>query len=155
MNPDVKMYPPLRRPEDREAVRAGLADGTIDVVATDHAPHAAHEKDVPFEDAPRGIIGLETAAAVVGTVMELTPVEFFQRLSIAPARIAGLDGQGRWLEPGNRANLVVFDPTAEWSPEVFASRAENSPFIGRALRGRVAVTMFDGRVTYRDGKVRR
>ena len=155
MNPDVKMYPPLRRPEDGEAVRAGLADGTIDVVATDHAPHAAHEKDVPFEDAPRGIIGLETAAAVVSTAVELTPVEFFQRLSIAPARIAGLDGQGRWLEPGNRANLVVFDPTAEWTPDIFASRAENSPFIGRALRGRVRVTMFEGRVTYRDGKVQR
>jgi len=155
MNPDVKMYPPLRRPADVEAVRIGLVDGTIDVVATDHAPHAAHEKDVPFEEAPRGIIGLETAAAVVNTAVGLDPVLFFQRMSIAPAHIGGLNSHGRWLEPGARANLVVFDPTAAWTPDVFVSRADNSPFIGRPLQGRVLATMYDGRVTYRDGKVQR
>ncbi|MDH5616668.1 MAG: amidohydrolase family protein, partial [Acidimicrobiia bacterium] len=153
--PDVKMYPPLRRPADVEAVRAGLVDGTIDVVATDHAPHAAHEKDVPFEEAPRGIIGLETSAAVVNTSVELGPVEFFQRMSVAPAHIAGLHEHGRWLEPGGLANLVVFDPSAAWKPEVFESRAENSPFIGRSLQGRVVATIYNGRVTYRDGKVHR
>ncbi len=155
LNPDVKMYPPLRLPVDVEAVRAGLADGTLDAVATDHAPHAAHEKDVPFEDAPRGIIGLETSAAVVNTAMELDPVAFFHCLSVSPALIAGLEGHGQWPEPGKQANLVVFDPSAAWTPEVFQSRAENSPFVGRTLRGKVVVTMFKGQVTYRDGKVQR
>jgi len=153
MNPDVKMYPPLRRLADVEAVRAGLEDGTLDVVATDHAPHAAHEKDVPFEDAPRGIIGLETAAAVVNTAVGLDPVTFFQRMSVSPAHLAGLPDQGRWAEPGGRANLVVFDPSVAWTPDVYASRAENSPFTGRQLRGRVVATMYGGRLTFRDGKV--
>ena len=153
MNPDVKMYPPLRSQVDVQAVQQGLVDGTIDVVATDHAPHAAHEKDVPFEDAPRGIIGLETSAAVTNTAVELDPVKFFDRMSVAPARIAGLADQGRWTEIGGSANLVVFDPESAWIPEVFASRAENSPFVGRSLRGRVVATMYRGRVTFRDGKV--
>ncbi len=153
MNPDVKMYPPLRRPADVEAVRAGLEDGTLDVVATDHAPHAAHEKDVPFEDAPRGIIGLETAAAVVNTAVGLDPVTFFQRMSVSPAHLVGLPDQGRWAEPGGKANLVVFDPSVERTPDVYASRAENSPFTGRQLRGRVVATMYGGRLTFRDGKV--
>lgn len=153
MNPDVKMYPPLRRPADVEAVRAGLKDGTLDVVATDHAPHAAHEKDVPFEEAPRGIIGLETAAAVVNTAVGLDPVTFFQRMSVSPAHLAGLSEQGRWAEPGGKANLVVFDPSASWTPDVYASRAENSPFTGRQLQGRVVATMYGGRLTFRDGKV--
>jgi dihydroorotase len=155
MNPDVKMYPPLRRPADVEAVQDALVEGIIDVVATDHAPHAAHEKDVPFEEAPRGIIGLETAAAVVNTAVGLGPVEFFQRMSIAPAHLGGLTTHGRWLEPGGHANLVIFDPAAAWTPEVFESRAENSPFVGRALQGRVMATMYNGRMTYRDGKVQR
>ena len=155
MNPDVKMYPPLRHPTDVAAVRAALEDGTIDMVATDHAPHAAHEKDVPFEDAPRGIIGLETAAAVVNTAVQLDPVSFFQRMSTSPAGLAGLSKQGRWLEPGGPANLVVFDPTADWTPTVFESRAENSPFVGRRLVGNVVATVFEGRVTYRNGTVHR
>lgn len=153
MNPDVKMYPPLRRPLDVEAVRQGLEDGTIDVVATDHAPHAAHEKDVPFEDAPRGIIGLETAAAVVNTAVGLDPVRFFHRMSVSPAQIAGLADHGRWTEVGGVANLVVFDPEARWKPDAFNSRAENSPFLGRLLQGRVVATMYRGRLTYKDGKV--
>ena len=155
MNPDVKMYPPLRRPTDVETVRAALADGTIDMVATDHAPHVSHEKDVPFEDAPRGIIGLETSAAVVNTAVPLDPVSFFQRMSISPARLAGLSTQGRWLEPGGPANLVVFDPSADWTPAVFESRAENSPFVGRPLVGKVVATVFEGRLTFRNGKVHR
>ena len=153
MNPDVKMYPPLRRPLDVEAVRQGLEDGTIDVVATDHAPHAAHEKDVPFEDAPRGIIGLETAAAVVNTAVGLDPVRFFRRMSVSPGQIAGLADHGRWTEVGGVANLVVFDPEARWKPEAFNSRAENSPFLGRLLQGNVVATMYRGRLTFKDGKV--
>ena len=155
MNPDAKMYPPLRGPDDVRAVRQALVDGTIDVVATDHAPHAAHEKDVPFEDAPRGILGLETAAAVTNTAVDLDPMEFFSRMSVGPAQIAGFVDQGRWTEVGCPANLMVFDPKPTWTPEVFVSRAENSPFVGRSLRVRVVATMYQGRVTFRDGKVQR
>ena len=153
MNPDVKMYPPLRRPSDVEAVRAAWTMGQSTRSPRTMPPHAAHEKDVPFEDAPRGIIGLETSAAVVNTATELDPVSFFQRMSISPARLAGLSNQGRWLEPGGPANVVVFDPDANWTPHLYVSRAENSPFTGRSLRGRVTATMFGGRMTYRDGKV--
>jgi dihydroorotase len=155
MNPDAKMYPPLRRSEDAVAVQDALRDGTIDAVATDHAPHAAHEKDVPFEDAPRGIIGLETSAAVVNTVANLEPVRFFEVMSVAPARLAGLTEHGRWPAPGDAAHLVVFDPGATWTPGQFESRAENSPFIGRRLTGRVSMTVHGGRITFRDGKVQR
>jgi dihydroorotase len=155
MNSDAKMYPPLRPPADVEAVQAGLRDGTIDVVATDHAPHAAHEKDVPFEEAPRGIIGLETAAAVVNTAVELDPVPFFHRMSVAPAQIGELLDHGRWPAKGGRANLVVFDSEAAWAPDAFASRAENSPFVKRPLQGRVVATMYGGRLTFKEGKVQR
>ena len=107
----------------------------------------------PSKSAPRGIIGLETAAAVVNTAVGLDPVTFFQRMSVSPAHLARLPEQGRWAEPGGRANLVVFDPSVAWTPDVWASRAENSPFTGRQLRGRVVATMYGGRLTFRDGKV--
>jgi dihydroorotase len=152
-DPAFKMYPPLRSPEDRRALQQGLAEGTIDAVATDHAPHAAHETEVPFEEAPRGIIGLETAAAAVHTALHLEPVFLFDRLSVAPARIAALASQGRWVEPGVAAHLVAFDPAVSWTPETFISRAQNSPFRGRELVGGVRFTIFGGRVTWRDGKV--
>ena len=148
MDPRYKMYPPLRTPEDVAALLEALADGTIDAVATDHAPHASYETEVPFEEAPRGVIGLETAAAVVLTATDLDPVTFFERLSVAPARIAGLTGQGRRLEPGTPANLVVIDPESKWTVDRFRSKAQNSPFLGQQLRGRVVATVFDGRVTY-------
>jgi len=149
MDAAYKMYPPLRSPEDVVAVVDALRDGTIDAVATDHAPHAAAEKDVPFEEAPRGVIGLETAAAVVQTFVVPDPVTLFERMSVAPAKIAGLGEHGRWLEPGVPANIVVFAPHVEWTPRRFVSRSENSPFLGRTLIGRVMVTMHDGDVTYR------
>jgi dihydroorotase len=148
MDPRYKMYPPLRTPEDVAALRQALADGIIDAVATDHAPHAAHETEVPFEEAPRGVTGLETAAAAVLTATSLDPVTFFERMSVAPARIAGLTGQGRWLEPGTPANLVVIDPESKWTVDRFRSKAQNSPFIGTELQGRVMATVFDGRVTF-------
>ncbi len=148
MDPRFKMYPPLRTAEDAAALREALADGTIDAVATDHAPHASHETEVPFEEAPRGVIGLETAAAAVLTATDLDPVTFFERLSVAPARIAGLAEQGRWVEPGAPANLVVFDPESKWTVDRFMSKARNSPFLGTELRGRVLATVFDGRVTF-------
>ena len=148
MDPRFKMYPPLRTAEDAAALRNALADGTIDAVATDHAPHASHETEVPFEEAPRGVIGLETAAAAVLTATDLDPVTFFERLSVTPARIAGMVEQGRWVEPGAPANLVVIDPEAKWTVDRFTSKARNSPFLGTELRGRVLATVFNGRVTF-------
>jgi dihydroorotase len=149
MDPVFKMYPPLRTPEDAAALRDAVIDGTIDCVATDHAPHSAHEKDVPFEEAPRGVIGLETAAAVVNEALGLEPAAFFARMSQAPLRILGL-GRGE-VEVGAPADLVIFDPVAEWTAEVFHSRSENSPWRGRRLVGKVRATVADGVVVYREG----
>lgn len=143
-DPVFKMNPPLRPRADRDAVRRGLADGVIDAVATDHAPHAVFEKDVPFEEAPPGVIGLETAAAAVVTAVDLSPEQLFDRLAVRPARIAGLERQGHLVAPGAPANLTVFDPAAEWSPEAFVSKSANSPFRGETLRGRVATTIVEG-----------
>jgi dihydroorotase len=151
-NPVYKMMPPLRDPADVAAVRAALRDGTIDVVATDHAPHADHEKDHPWEDAPFGVTGLEWAAAVANTVGELTPERFFDVMSRRPAEIAGIAGQGR-LEEGAPANLVVFDPDAAAPTDRTMSRSSNSPYLGEQLSGRVVHTMFRGRFTVRDGSV--
>lgn len=155
MDPVYKMYPPLRSQDDVAAVQEGLRDGTIDLVATDHAPHAAHEKDVPFEHAPRGVIGVETAAAVVNTAVGLDPVTFFQRMSVAPARLLGFERQGRWIEAGAPANIVVFDPVATWTPGRLESRAENCPFLGRALTGRVLYTVYEGAPTWTPVGLRR
>ena len=151
-DPSFKMYPPLREPTDVAALRRGLADGTIDAVATDHAPHAAHEKDVPFEDAPRGVIGLETAVGTVLTHTALGPEALFDRMAIAPARIAGLAGQGLPITAGVPAHLTVIDPEARHVVEGFASRSANSPFIGVTLQGSVRHVVYGGRVTVRDGK---
>jgi dihydroorotase len=153
MDAVYKMYPPLRPAEDVAALRAGLEDGTIDMVATDHAPHAAHEKDVPFEEAPRGVIGLETALAAVTSSVSLGPVELFERLAVAPARLAGLERHGVWLEPGVAANLVAVDLEAQWTPTDFQSRSVNSPFRGVPLQGRPVCTFVEGRLRWRDGKV--
>ncbi len=148
MEPRFKMYPPLRTADDVAAVGAALVAGIIDVVATDHAPHADYECEVPFEEAPRGVIGLETAAAAVLTAVDLDPVSFFSKMSVLPAQIAGLESQGRWIEEGAPANLVVIDPEALWVPKRFVSKAQNSPFLGVKLRGKVLATIFSGRITH-------
>jgi dihydroorotase len=148
MEPDFKMYPPLRTEADLAALGRALQDGTIDAVATDHAPHAPYECEVPFEEAPRGVIGLETAAAAVNTAVELAPMVLFERMSVAPALISGLSSQGRWVEEGSPANLVIFDPDTSWVPESFLSKSQNSPFRGTKLRGKVLVTIFRGCLTY-------
>jgi dihydroorotase len=152
-----KMNPPLRSAEDREALRAGLADGTIDVIATDHAPHAVEDKDMEFDLAPPGTIGLETALAVVLThlvepgVLPLTRA--IEALTITPARILGAADHGGPLEPGRPANLMVFDPDAAWTVEApFVSKARNSAFLGARLRGKVRFTMLRGVFTVADGK---
>jgi dihydroorotase len=148
MDPDFKMYPPLRTEGDVSILREALIDGTIDAVATDHAPHADHEQEVPFEEAPRGVVGLETAVAAVISATGLDQAALFERMSIAPARIAGLDRHGNPLEEGVVANVTVIDPQADWTPERFASRSQNSPFRGRKLTGKVQATIFEGRLTH-------
>lgn len=156
---NCKVNPPLRSFADREALRAALADGTIDNVATDHAPHAAHEKEAEFEAAPPGLIGLETALGVlVGDLVgsgALSLADLMERMSTAPARILGLGNQGGPIVPGAAANLVVFDPAQRWrvDPDAFASRSRNSPWSGRELVGRVLLTVFEGSIVARDGHV--
>jgi dihydroorotase len=155
---NLRVNPPLRSAEHRDALRAGLAEGTLDAVATDHAPHAPEEKEREFDQAPPGTIGLETALAVVLTELVspglLTLSDAMDRLSTAPARILGLSEQGGPIAPGVVANLVVFDPAAEWivGDRPFHSMATNSAFLGRRLRGRVLHTMLRGAFTIRDGE---
>ena len=148
MDPVFKMYPPLRTPDDVAAVIEGLRSGVIDCVATDHAPHSAHEKDVPFEEAPRGVIGLETAAGAVNEAVGLEAEAFFDRMADAPRRILGRTPHR--LEVGAPADIVVFDPTAEWVAGPFRSRSENSPWRGRTIRGRVLLTVAGGAVVYQN-----
>jgi dihydroorotase len=138
-------------------LRTGLADGTIDAIATDHAPHAVEDKDLEFDLAPPGTTGLETALAVVLTHLVepgvLPLMRAIETLSAAPARILGAADHGGPLEPGSPANLVVFDPAAEWTVEPpFASKARNTAFLGQRLRGRVRFTMLRGSFTVADGK---
>jgi dihydroorotase len=148
LDTNFKMYPPLRTDQDRAALVAALRDGTIDVVATDHAPHGADEKSRAFPDAPRGVIGLETAAAAVWAVLG-EETRLFEVMSIIPARTMGLGSQGLPIAPGNPANLVVFDPKAEWVADEFASKSANSPFLGSTMKGRVVATVHHGDVVLR------
>lgn len=147
LSSDFKMYPPLRSGDDRAALLTGLEDGTIDAVATDHAPHLPEEKQVGFAAAPRGVIGLETAASAVWGALGDRD-RMFDVLSQTPARILGLDDQGRALETGAVANLVVFDPSATWTPEEFISKSSNSPYKGRELLGTVRATIYRGNIVH-------
>jgi dihydroorotase len=149
LDPVFKMYPPLRTAGDMNAMQTAVKDGTIDAIATDHAPHAAFELEVPFEEAPRGVIGLETSAAAVNTVLGLSQSDFFARMSIGPARIGQFGRQGQAIEEGCPANLVIFDPAQAWIVNGFRSKSKNSPFGGIALKGRVVATIFEGRVTHK------
>jgi dihydroorotase len=157
---NFKVNPPLRSPEDRDALRAAVADGTIDAVATDHAPHAVEEKEAEFDRSPPGTIGLETALAAILThlvepgLMSLSSA--VEAMSARPARILGAAEHGGPLEPGRPANLVVFDPSAEWTVQApFVSRSRNSAFLGRTLRGRVLYTVLRGEFIVADGKPQR
>jgi len=149
---NAKMNPPLREAEDREAIRQGLKDGTIDVIATDHAPHHYDAKEREFDDAPNGIIGLETALGLAITELVTTKVlplpELVARMSTIPAKIFGLPGGT--LAPGAPADVVVFDPAVEWTvrPQEFFSRSRNTPFAGRRLTGRASVTIVRGQVVF-------
>ena len=157
---NLKVNPPFRSAEDREALRAGLADGTIDAIGTDHAPHAVEEKEAEFDRAPHGTIGLETALAVVLTELVSPGIVPLARaldaLSMTPARILGANEHGGPIEPGRPANLVVFDPKETWTVEApFASKSRNSAFLGRELTGRVRHTVLNGELTFAEGKALR
>lgn len=157
---NLKVNPPLRTAEDREALRRGLADGTIDVIGTDHAPHPVERKEVEFDQAPPGTIGLETALAAVLTYLVepgvITLSRAIEALSTAPARLLGAADHGGPIEPGRPANLVAFDPRASWVVEPpFASRSRNCAFLGRTLRGRVVHTLYRGELVVTDGKAQR
>jgi dihydroorotase len=152
-DPVYKVNPPLRTAEDTAALRAGLADGTIDAVATDHAPHAPHEKDHAFGDAAFGMLGLQTALGVVAKALVgdglLDWAGVADRMSVRPAAIARLANQGRPLAAGEPANLTLVDPGAEWQvdPDALASRSRNTPFAGLTVPASVAATFFRGRPT--------
>ncbi len=157
-DPVYKVNPPLRTAEDVEALRDALADGTIDAVATDHAPHALEDKETEWSAAAFGMLGLETALSVVAEAMvasgRLDWAGVADRMSVRPARIGGLPAHGRALEPGAPANLVLVDPAARVviDPSALASRSRNTPYAGRELPGRVLATFLRGRPTVLDGK---
>jgi dihydroorotase len=152
LDPNVKMNPPLRSADDREALIEGLKDGTIAAIATDHAPHARHEKEVPFEAAPFGVTGLETAFAALYTGLVepgLVPLEtVLERMSAGPARVYGLERPR--IAVGAPANLVLLDTAATWRVEEsgFRSRSANSWLLGQTLKGRVRMTVAAGRVVH-------
>jgi dihydroorotase len=152
LDPNVKMNPPLRSAQDRSALIEGLRDGTIAAVATDHAPHARHEKEVPFEAAPFGVTGLETAFAALYTQLVepgLLKLEtLLERMSAGPAGIFGLERPR--VEVGASANLTLIDTAAGWrvTEEAFRSRSTNSWLLGQTLKGKVRLTIADGRVAF-------
>ena len=150
-----KVNPPLRTISDIDALKAGVLDGTIDAIATDHAPHARRDKELPLDQAPPGMLGLETALGVTCAALDLDPLAIAQLMSVAPARIAGIaDRQGNLPRVGVAANLCFVDLNATWmiNPETMASKSSNTPFVGRQLRGKVVHTMFNGDLVVRDGE---
>jgi len=148
---NAKVYPPLRTARDREAVRKGLADGTIDVIATDHAPHSSIEKDVEFDQAASGMIGLETSIPLSLKLVErgvLSLRELVVRMSASPARILNLDAVG--LRPGNPADLTIIDLEKEFTVDSnqFCSKSRNTPFDGWKLKGKAVLTMVGGKIVF-------
>jgi len=153
-----KVNPPLRTVDDIAAIRAGLADGTIDAIATDHAPHVPELKEQPLDEAPPGMLGLETALGVSLAHLDMPLAAVIAALSWKPAAIAGIDDRhGRPIDPGEPANLTVFDPDVEWEvvPARLASKSRNTPYIGVGLRGRVRHTILDGTLVVTDGAATR
>ena len=157
-DPVFKVNPPLRTDDDVTAVKAGLADGAIDCIATDHAPHPQEAKEAAFDQAPPGMLGLETALALALTELDLPIAEVLALLSWRPAAILGVDDQhGLPVAAGNPANLTVIDPSASWvvDPAALASRSRNTPYAGRTLRGRVRHTVLHGEPVVLDGEPQR
>lgn len=151
---NYKMNPPLRSKEDMEAIREGLKQGVIDVIATDHAPHTAVEKGMSMKKAPFGIVGLETAAALTYTELVLkeylTPMQMAEKLSCNPAKIIG--SEKGTLKEGSVADVVIFDPSRTYQIDAkqFAGKAKNTPFNGRTVTGKVITTIVSGEVVYRE-----
>ncbi|WP_214413657.1 dihydroorotase [Sphaerisporangium fuscum] len=158
-NPIYKVNPPLRTDEDVQALREALADGTIDCVATDHAPHPVEDKETEWQAAAMGMIGLETALSVVQEAMVETGLLDWagvaDRMSARPARIGRLSGQGSPIRPGSPANITLVDPSVRWAvdPGGFASKSRNTPYLGMTLPGRVVATFLRGRPTVLEGKL--
>ena len=150
---NTKVNPPLRTQEDVDAIKEGLKDGTIDCIVTDHAPHTAEEKEMDYDHAPYGMIGLETAVGL--TVSELVEkkvlswTQMADRMSAAPARIVGLASKGA-IKEGMDADITIIDPEKAWEvrKEDIVSKSKNSPFIGRKLKGTVVATIYGGKITY-------
>ncbi len=153
-DPNTKINPPLRTEADRAAVALALADGTIDAIATDHAPHTPEEKGLEFDLAAAGVVGLETALGLVLTEFvakgTITPGRMVELMSTNPARILGLKGLGT-LAVGSRAHVTLIDPEREWTvdPAEFRSKGRNTPFGGRKLTGRAVATLVEGRIAFR------
>jgi dihydroorotase len=152
-----KVHPPLRASSDVAAVKAGLADGTIDAIATDHAPHTPETKERSMLDAPPGMLGLQTALSLAITELDLPIGRVFSLLSSGPARIARVDDRHGHVAVGRAANLCVVDPVATWTvdPAKLASKARNTPYAGRTLKGVVRHSVFQGTATVVDGSARR
>ncbi len=153
-DPVFKVNPPLRTADDVEAVRSGVVRSTLDVIATDHAPHTPESKDEPFDEAPPGMLGLEFALGVALSVLDLPIADVLARLSWRPAAVAGLtETQGGPIEVGRPANLCVIDPAVEWTVAAgqTASRSRNIPYVGRTLKGRVRHTVVAGESVVVDG----
>ena len=147
-----KMNPPLRTEEDRQAIIAGLADGTIDIIATDHAPHSREEKERSITAAPSGIIGLETSLALGITTLvrpgHLSLMQLLEKMTVNPARLYHLPSGE--LKEGRAADIVIFVPEERWTPTEYASLSANSPFTGRELLGKVKLTICRGEIIYHD-----
>ncbi|HLJ27623.1 MAG TPA: dihydroorotase [Candidatus Angelobacter sp.] len=153
-NTNFKMNPPLRSREDREALITGLADGTVDCIATDHAPHAQHEKNAEFDRAPFGTTGLETALGLAISVLHVRHKIPLQRIielmTLNPARVMGLEGRGTLVE-GSHADVTIFDPAKKWTFHAAdsVSKSRNSPFDGRHMHGKVVATIVGGIFKFR------
>jgi dihydroorotase len=151
---NFKMNPPLRSQADREALLSGLADGTVDCIATDHAPHAHHEKNTEFDLAPFGITGLETALGLCISILhqqQKIPLKrIIELLTVNPARVIGLEGRGS-LAPKSHADITIFDPAKKWTYQAAKSlsKSKNSPFDGWNLQGKVMATIVGGQVVFR------
>lgn len=154
---NLRVNPPLRSAEDRDALRKGVTDGSIDAIATDHAPHAVEDKEVEFDQARPGTTGLEAALAAGLSIEGLEMSTLIERMSTTPAKLLGLDEHGGPVTPGRPANLVLIDPEAEWKvgERPFASKGRNSAFLGRTLKGRVIHTLVRGEPIVRDGELTR
>ena len=146
----AKMNPPLRTEEDRMAIIEGLADGTIEIIATDHAPHAGEEKEKPLTEAPSGILGLETALPLAVTNLvrpgHMTLMQVIERMTLGPAALYGFEPDS--IEEGKRADVIVFNPEETFRYEKSLSKSQNSPFLGQTLYGKLYATIVDGEVVY-------